>query len=68
MTKWGVDVLFDDRACSAGEKFADADLIGAPLRVVVSAKTVAAKKLEVKERASGKVKFISTPALLKMVR
>jgi len=35
----GVDVLFDDREVSAGEKFADCDLIGIPVRLVVSEKT-----------------------------
>ncbi|MEK7521522.1 MAG: aminoacyl--tRNA ligase-related protein [Patescibacteria group bacterium] len=35
----GVDVLYDDRDLSAGEKFADADLIGIPVRLVVSKKT-----------------------------
>ncbi len=68
LMKRGVEVLFDDRAVSAGEKFADADLIGAPLRVLVSAKTVAAKKVEVKERASGKVKLISATKLLVMFK
>ncbi len=47
----GVDVLYDDRAeISAGEKFADADLIGIPLRVVVSEKTLKEKSVEVKQR------------------
>ena len=49
----GVDVLFDDRDARAGEKFADSDLIGLPLRVVVSAKSMAAGKFECVERAGG---------------
>ena len=50
----GVEVLYDDRELSAGEKFADADLIGVPYRVVVSDKTVAAGKFELKKRTSKK--------------
>ena len=40
----GVEVLFDDRDARAGEKFADSDLIGIPLRVVVSGKTIGVGK------------------------
>ncbi len=47
----GIEVLYDDRdEKTAGEKFADADLIGIPWRAVVSEKTMAEKKIEVKER------------------
>lgn len=44
----GYDVLLDDRAKSAGVKFADADLIGAPIRIVVSARNMENSKYEVK--------------------
>ncbi|MDE2071654.1 MAG: prolyl-tRNA synthetase, partial [Patescibacteria group bacterium] len=47
----GIEVFFDDRDARAGEKFADADLIGIPLRVVVSAKTLAEGKFECTQRA-----------------
>ncbi len=36
----GIEVLYDDRDVSAGEKFADADLLGIPVRLVVSQKTL----------------------------
>ncbi len=49
----GVSVLYDDRDVSAGEKFADAELIGIPYRVVVSAKTLEADAVELTERLSG---------------
>jgi prolyl-tRNA synthetase len=50
----GVEVLHDDREdARAGEKFADADLIGLPLRLVVSEKSLAAGGVEWKERAGG---------------
>lgn len=49
----GVEVLYDDRPdMSAGEKFADADLIGLPWRVVVSTKTLASNSIELKARTS----------------
>ncbi len=48
----GVEVLVDDRDKGAGEKFADADLIGIPLRLVVSEKSLAAGGVEWKERSS----------------
>ena len=52
----GIEVLYDERkGITPGEKFKDSDLIGIPLRVVVSKKTVAEKKLEVVERVSGEV-------------
>jgi len=52
----GVDVLWDDRDVSAGEKFADADLIGIPVRLLVSEKT--GDKIEWKERKTGKTKLL----------
>ncbi len=51
----GVSVLIDDRDRRAGEKFAEADLIGCPLRVVVSPKTVADAEVEFLDRVSGAV-------------
>ncbi|VAW37872.1 Prolyl-tRNA synthetase, bacterial type, partial [hydrothermal vent metagenome] len=46
----GLDVLFDDRKVRAGFKFKDADLIGIPVRITVSANTVAEDSVEIKER------------------
>ena len=60
----GIEVLFDDRLTTrAGEKFADADLIGCPFRVVVSAKTD--KSFETKRRDEEKAKDYSLEELLK---
>lgn len=53
----GRAVLYDDRAVGAGEKFADADLLGIPVRIVVSEKTMERGALEVKDRATGDVSF-----------
>ena len=44
----------DDRDVRAGEKFADADLIGIPTRLVVSEKTVSAGGIEISNRTNGK--------------
>jgi prolyl-tRNA synthetase len=62
----GVEVLFDDRDVRAGEKFADADLIGIPVRLVVSPKT--AEKIEFKERKSGKIELLSLAEILQKLR
>jgi prolyl-tRNA synthetase len=49
----GADVLLDDRDARAGEKFADADLIGCPIRVTVGKKTAEDGAVDVRERQSG---------------
>ncbi|MDX9892959.1 MAG: proline--tRNA ligase [Patescibacteria group bacterium] len=62
----GVEVLFDDRIeASAGEKFADADLIGIPYRLVISAKTK--NKIEVKKRNEAKTQLLSLGQVLKLL-
>jgi prolyl-tRNA synthetase len=48
--KTGMDVLLDDRVESAGVKFNDADLIGAPYRVTVSERTLSQNAVELKGR------------------
>ena len=55
----GIEVLYDDRDDkSAGEKFADADLIGIPWRAVVSQKTLEKNSLELKRRNREKIELI----------
>jgi len=46
----GLDVLYDDRDASPGEKFADAELLGCPLRVTIGRKSVEAGEIEVQVR------------------
>lgn len=53
----GVEVLYDDRDASAGEKFSDADLIGIPWRYVMSEKTLKDSCVEIRDRATGKVEM-----------
>jgi prolyl-tRNA synthetase len=49
----GLDVLVDDRDQRAGEKFADADLIGIPHRVTVGRKTLEDDAVDIRDRATG---------------
>ena len=49
----GLDVLLDDRDARAGEKFADADLIGCPIRVTAGRKSLEDGKVDFRDRASG---------------
>jgi prolyl-tRNA synthetase len=59
LTDMGVEVLYDDRSASAGEKFADSDLIGIPTRVVVSGRSLEAGGVEVKERNADKGEILA---------
>jgi prolyl-tRNA synthetase len=68
LTTKGVLVLYDDRDIRAGEKFADADLMGIPYRVVISAKTLEAGKLEVKSRRSQDTALMATEELLQHIQ
>lgn len=62
----GIEVIFDDREeASAGEKFADSDLIGCPYRVVVSRKSLEKGGYELSNRHSGEQKIVTHEDLLK---
>ncbi|PIR41426.1 MAG: prolyl-tRNA synthetase [Candidatus Yanofskybacteria bacterium CG10_big_fil_rev_8_21_14_0_10_46_23] len=64
----GVEVLFDDRdSASPGEKFADADLLGIPYRVVVSPKTIKENSIELKSRQSSETELIKFSELLERI-
>ncbi len=64
----GVDVLIDDRDERAGVKFADADLIGIPYRIVVGARGIKEGVVELKSRVGGDPeKLKPRDAILKMV-
>lgn len=68
LNKRGVEVLFDDRAeMSAGAKFADADLIGLPYRLVISEKTLAAKGVEIKKRDSDEISVMALSDAVKLL-
>lgn len=67
LTDAGITVLYDDRDMRAGEKFADADLLGIPYRIVVSDKTVAERKYEVKARTEGESRLLSFEEVTKLI-
>jgi len=67
LTAAGIAVLYDDRDARPGEKFADADLMGIPYRVVVSEKTLAQNKYEVKARTSDDVQLLDAKGVIKTV-
>ena len=65
LQKQAVEVLYDDRQDkTAGEKFAEADLIGIPVRVVVSERTVQKKSVEIKKRVEQKTSICSIKSFL----
>ncbi len=60
-----IEVLFDDREdMSAGEKFADSDLIGIPYRVVVSERSIKEGGVEIKKRTEEKGRFVTAAELM----
>ncbi len=64
----GIDVLYDDRSERPGEKFADADLMGIPVRVVVSERTLKNNVYEVKLRTSDDPQELPADALVAFVQ
>lgn len=67
LQKNNIEVLYDDRDATAGAKFADADLIGIPYRLVVSGKTLKAGSIELKERKNGVVSMVSEKEILEII-
>jgi len=69
LQKEKISVLYDDRLDkSAGEKFAEADLIGIPYRVIISQKTLAKNSVEVKERNKSLAKIVKLKGLVKIIK
>jgi len=64
----GFEVLLDDREARAGEKFADADLIGCPLRVTVGRKVTEDGTVDLRERAKGEDDAVKLEDLVLAVR
>ncbi|MFA6075868.1 MAG: proline--tRNA ligase [Negativicutes bacterium] len=64
----GIETVLDDRNERPGVKFKDADLIGYPLKITVGAKAVNEGLLEVKERKSGEIHFISVNNYLEKIK
>ena len=61
------EILFDDRNVRPGEKFADAELMGMPYRIVISDKTLAENSAEVVKRAIGESKIIALDKLAEIL-
>jgi len=69
LQKEKIDVLYDDREDkSAGEKFAEADLIGVPWKIIISEKTLAKNSVEVKERNKSTAKLVKIKQLSKFLK
>ncbi len=64
----GIEVLFDDRGEKAGFMFSDADLLGIPLRVVVSPKSLAEGKVEFRTRSSRDTELIDCKAIMGVLK
>ncbi|GIL13896.1 MAG: proline--tRNA ligase [Chloroflexota bacterium] len=64
----GIDVLYDDRDERPGVKFNDADLIGCPLRLTVSRKSLEKGGVEMKRRAGGEIAIVPIDGLVYRVR
>jgi prolyl-tRNA synthetase len=64
----GLDVLLDDRDERPGEKFADADLIGAPYRVIVGKKTLEDASVDLRTRDGATDERVPVSEVLKWVR
>lgn len=59
----GIEVLYDDRDARPGDKFADADLMGIPYRVVISAKTIEQGKVELKKRTGDDFEMVDASSV-----
>lgn len=68
LAKNQIEVLYDNREMSAGEKFADADLIGLPYRLVVSEKSLKAGGVELKKRNESKSEIIKEKEIVKELK
>ncbi|MCA9348940.1 proline--tRNA ligase [Candidatus Saccharibacteria bacterium] len=67
LTKAGIDVLYDDRDVRPGEKMADADLLGIPIRLVISPRSLESDQVEVKLRTSAESELVELKSLIKHI-
>jgi len=67
LQKEKIEVLYDDRDESAGVKFKDSDLIGIPIRIVVSTKTLEKNSVEAKKRNEGGFEMVKIDELIKFI-
>ncbi len=67
MRQKSIEVLYDDRDKTAGEKFADADLIGIPTRILVSKKSLKEQSCELKKRTDSTSTLVPLSSVLEML-
>lgn len=68
LSKVGIDVLWDDRDISPGGKLADADLLGLPLRILISEKSLKEGSVEWKFRSSPEAKLVTLEDVIEDVK
>jgi prolyl-tRNA synthetase len=64
----GIEVLFDDRRESLGAKFKDADLIGAPIRLTLTPRSLQRGGVEIKARSDAESSITSTDEVVSIVK
>lgn len=64
----GIGVIYDDREVHAGAKFADADLLGMPYRVVISTKTLENTTVELKKRSEESAQVVELDKLVETLK
>jgi prolyl-tRNA synthetase len=65
MENSNIEVLYDDRDKTPGEKFAESDLLGIPYRIVISERNLKEGMLEIKDRKTGEVKKVNKDETLR---
>lgn len=68
LQKEGIEVLYDDRDESSGVKLKDSDLIGIPLRIVISEKTLAKESVEIKQRNQKEFELVKIQDFVKAIK
>jgi prolyl-tRNA synthetase len=64
----GIEVLYDDRPMRAGEKFGDADLMGLPIRITLSKRTLEQQKMELKLRRETSAQLVTLSEAIARIR
>ncbi len=68
LMKNGIEVLYDDRDVRPGDKFADADLMGIPIRVVISSRSLENNEVEVKMRESDDAEMVNLSDAIESIK
>ena len=64
----GIETLYDDRECSPGIKFADADLLGMPVQIVVGERNLKNGEVELKDRRTGERSLVKLTDIVRIVK